>query len=32
MRWSHADGTGAAVALNYRIPIPRLRRMTRADS
>ncbi|MEU9094140.1 FAD/NAD(P)-binding oxidoreductase [Streptomyces sp. NPDC048428] len=32
MRWSHTDGTGAAVALNYRIPIPRLRRMTRADS
>ncbi|WP_405401092.1 NAD(P)/FAD-dependent oxidoreductase [Streptomyces sp. NBC_01104] len=32
MRWSHADGTGAAVALNYRTPIPRLRRMTRADS
>lgn len=32
MRWAHADGTGAAVALNYRIAIPRLRRMTRADS
>ncbi|MFJ2565505.1 NAD(P)/FAD-dependent oxidoreductase [Streptomyces sp. NPDC088770] len=29
MRWSHEDGTGDAVALNYRIPIPRLRRMTR---
>ncbi|MER6627567.1 FAD-dependent oxidoreductase [Streptomyces sp. NPDC000987] len=29
MRWSHADGTGVAAALNYRIPIPRLRRMTR---
>ena len=25
MRWSHDDGSGAAVALNYRIPIPRLR-------
>ncbi|MFG3140305.1 NAD(P)/FAD-dependent oxidoreductase [Streptomyces sp. NPDC048211] len=32
MRWSRADGTGAAVALNYRIPVPRLRRLTRADS
>ncbi|MEU6010372.1 FAD-dependent oxidoreductase [Streptomyces sp. NPDC047453] len=30
MRWSHGDGTGDAVALNHRIPIPRLRRMTRA--
>lgn len=30
MRWSHSDGTGAAVALNYRVPIPRLRRLTRA--
>ncbi|MER5688167.1 FAD-dependent oxidoreductase [Streptomyces sp. NPDC002205] len=30
MRWSHDDGTGVAAALNYRIPIPRLRRMTRA--
>ncbi|MFG3165484.1 hypothetical protein ACGFY8_37125 [Streptomyces sp. NPDC048232] len=30
MRWSHEDGTADAVALNYRIPIPRLRRMTRA--
>ncbi|MEU7384320.1 MULTISPECIES: FAD-dependent oxidoreductase [unclassified Streptomyces] len=30
MRWSHRDGTGDAVALDYRIPIPRLRRMTRA--
>lgn len=28
MRWSHADGTGAAVALDYRVPIPRLRRLT----
>ncbi|MFG2042904.1 NAD(P)/FAD-dependent oxidoreductase [Dactylosporangium sp. NPDC048998] len=26
MRWSHDDGSGAAAALNYRIPIPRLRR------
>ncbi|MGX4687717.1 NAD(P)/FAD-dependent oxidoreductase [Streptomyces sp. JNUCC 63] len=30
MRWSRDDGTGAAAALNYRIPIPRLRRMTQA--
>ena len=26
----HEDGTGAAAALDYRIPIPRLRRMSRA--
>ncbi|MFF2324812.1 MULTISPECIES: NAD(P)/FAD-dependent oxidoreductase [unclassified Streptomyces] len=30
MRWSHADGTGVAAALNYRIPVPRLRRTARA--
>ncbi|MFE7352555.1 NAD(P)/FAD-dependent oxidoreductase [Streptomyces sp. NPDC057543] len=30
MRWSHDHGTGVAAALNYRIPIPRLRRMTRS--
>ncbi|MFF5343659.1 NAD(P)/FAD-dependent oxidoreductase [Streptomyces althioticus] len=30
MRWSRDDGTAAAVALDYRIPVPRLRRMTRA--
>ena len=30
MRWPHQDGTADAVALNYRIAIPRLRRMTRA--
>ncbi|MFD0226840.1 NAD(P)/FAD-dependent oxidoreductase [Streptomyces hirsutus] len=28
MRWSQEHGTGVAAALNYRIPIPRLRRMT----
>ncbi|MFD5656800.1 NAD(P)/FAD-dependent oxidoreductase [Streptomyces hirsutus] len=28
MRWSHEHGTGVAAALNYRIPVPRLRRMT----
>ncbi len=30
MRWSHDNGTGAAAALNYRVPIPRLRRMSQA--
>lgn len=30
MRWSHDDGSGAAVALNHRIPIPRLRRVSQA--
>lgn len=30
MRWSHDHGTGVAAALNYRIPIPRLRRMSQA--
>ncbi|MFD6280206.1 NAD(P)/FAD-dependent oxidoreductase [Streptomyces sp. NPDC060209] len=30
MRWSHPDGTAVAAALNYRVPIPRLRRMTQA--
>ncbi|SEF64761.1 Pyridine nucleotide-disulphide oxidoreductase [Thermomonospora echinospora] len=28
MRWSHDDGSGTAVALNHRIPIPRLRRLS----
>ncbi|MGW9405786.1 NAD(P)/FAD-dependent oxidoreductase [Arthrobacter sp. NPDC055585] len=27
MRWAHPDGSGTAVAVNYRIPIPRLRRL-----
>lgn len=31
LRWSHDDGTGTAVALNYRIPVPRLRRLSAAD-
>ncbi|MDT0403438.1 MULTISPECIES: NAD(P)/FAD-dependent oxidoreductase [Streptomyces] len=30
MRWQDRDGTARAVALNHRIPVPRLRRMTRA--
>ncbi|MGW1060389.1 NAD(P)/FAD-dependent oxidoreductase [Micromonospora rubida] len=29
MRWSHGGGPGVAVALNHRIPIPRLRRVSR---
>ncbi|XVQ90203.1 FAD-dependent oxidoreductase [Microbispora siamensis] len=32
MRWPHDDGSGAAVALNYRIPIPRLRRLSEATT
>ncbi len=28
MRWSHEDGSGTAVAINYRIPIPKLRRLS----
>ncbi|MFD1212406.1 NAD(P)/FAD-dependent oxidoreductase [Arthrobacter sp. GCM10027362] len=32
MRWSHEDGTGTAVAINYRIPIPKLRRLSKAGS
>ncbi|MCC3298210.1 NAD(P)/FAD-dependent oxidoreductase [Arthrobacter caoxuetaonis] len=27
MRWEHPDGSGTAVAVNYRIPVPRLRRL-----
>ncbi|MFE6888364.1 NAD(P)/FAD-dependent oxidoreductase [Streptomyces sp. NPDC057694] len=30
LRWSHPAGSGATVALNRRIPVPRLRRMNRA--
>jgi hypothetical protein len=29
MRWSRGDGTGTAVAVNRRIAIPRLRRVSR---
>ncbi|MGI5160674.1 NAD(P)/FAD-dependent oxidoreductase [Microbispora sp. CA-102843] len=32
MRWSHDDGSGVAVALNHRIPIPRLRRLSQATA
>lgn len=28
MRWSQRDGSGTAVALNYRIPVPRLRKLS----
>jgi NADPH-dependent 2,4-dienoyl-CoA reductase/sulfur reductase-like enzyme len=27
LRWRHADGSATAVSVNYRIPIPRLRRL-----
>jgi 3-phenylpropionate/trans-cinnamate dioxygenase ferredoxin reductase component len=27
LRWQNADGTGTAAAINYRIPIPKLRRL-----
>jgi hypothetical protein len=27
LRWRHDDGTATAVSVNYRIPIPRLRRL-----
>ncbi len=30
LRWRHADGSATAVAVNYRIPIPRLRRLCEA--
>ncbi|TRW46034.1 NAD(P)/FAD-dependent oxidoreductase [Georgenia yuyongxinii] len=30
LRWSHDDGSGTAVALNYRIPVPKLRRLSAA--
>ncbi|WP_157155392.1 NAD(P)/FAD-dependent oxidoreductase [Diaminobutyricimonas sp. LJ205] len=34
MRWTHEDGTGTGtgVALNYRIPIPKLRRLSAAPA
>lgn len=30
LRWENADGSGTAAALNYRIPIPKLRRLADA--
>jgi 3-phenylpropionate/trans-cinnamate dioxygenase ferredoxin reductase subunit len=29
LRWENADGTGTAVSLNYRIPVPKLRALSR---
>lgn len=29
MRWQNADGTGTAVSLNYRMPVPKLRALSR---
>lgn len=29
MRWQNADGSGTAVAINYRMPIPKLRALSR---
>lgn len=30
MRWEHSDGSGTAAAVNYRIPVPKLRRLANA--
>lgn len=30
MRWDNQDGSGTAAAINYRIPIPKLRRLANA--
>jgi 3-phenylpropionate/trans-cinnamate dioxygenase ferredoxin reductase subunit len=30
LRWEHQDGSGTAAAINYRIPIPKLRRLANA--
>jgi 3-phenylpropionate/trans-cinnamate dioxygenase ferredoxin reductase component len=32
LRWRHEDGSATAVSVNYRIPIPRLRRLCEADA
>lgn len=29
MRWQNADGSGTAVSINYRLPIPKLRALSR---
>lgn len=29
MRWQNADGSGTAVAINYRMPVPKLRALSR---
>ncbi|WP_344297544.1 FAD-dependent oxidoreductase, partial [Sinomonas flava] len=31
LRWDHGDGTGTAAAVNYRIPVPKLRRLAAAS-
>lgn len=31
LRWQNADGSGTAVALNYRIPVPKLRALSIAS-
>ena len=30
LRWEHPDGSGTAAAINYRIPVPKLRRLANA--
>ena len=30
LRWDNTDGSGTAAAVNYRIPIPKLRRLADA--
>ena len=30
LRWGNADGSGTAAAINYRIPVPKLRRLAAA--
>jgi hypothetical protein len=30
LRWDNQDGSGTAAAVNYRIPIPKLRRLADA--
>ncbi len=32
LRWGHPDGTGTAAAVDYRIPVPKLRRLCDAVS
>lgn len=32
LRWHHPDGTGTAVSVDYRIPIPKLRRLCAAPT
>jgi len=32
MRWEHPDGSGTAMAVNYRIPVPKLRRLANSGA